>query len=80
MKIDTTLIEAENGKAIIIPEYLLKRLGIDSSSRICVEQVENTLVIRTSCRDGWEIAARECHHIGDDNLIIDEFFEEDFNE
>ena len=80
MKIDTKLIEVEEGMAIVIPSHILKRLNIDKHSKLCVELKGDSIVVCPSCRSGWDEAAMLCHHKGDDDLVIDEFFEEDTKE
>ncbi|MES2111515.1 MAG: AbrB/MazE/SpoVT family DNA-binding domain-containing protein [Bacteroidota bacterium] len=76
----SSLINIDNLKGIIIPEEFLKQCNIEN--KINMEVVANTIIISAiepDKRRGWAEAFKEMALNGDDELVIPDVFEdEDF--
>lgn len=77
----TNIINIGNSKGVILPASVLRELKIGEKSPVDISVSEGKIIIETSVRQGWELAAKECAERGDDELLMpDVFLEEGFEE
>ena len=71
-------------KGVIIPNDLLKTAQISENDQLDIDYSyqDDAIIIRktrTVTREGWSEAFKRLHLSGDDNLLIDDVFEDEFN-
>ena len=74
-----SIIKIGNSRGVIIPQGLLKALGLCESSPITLQvHSEGILLIKKeSARAGWSEAAQMMRENNDDDLLIPEVFEDE---
>jgi len=77
----TTIRKMGNSQGVLIPKPLLQQIGLLDQAEMLVE--DDALVLRkpkSRPREGWDEASREIAALGDDELVLGEFAnEEDAN-
>jgi antitoxin MazE len=67
-----------NSQGIVIPKPLLAQVGLEGHAEVTVER--DALVLRRpakTTRAGWAAAAKKIAGLGDDELVMGEFSNED---
>jgi hypothetical protein len=73
-----SIIKIGNSRGVIIPQGLLKALGLGESSPITFQvHSEGILIKKESARAGWSEAAQMMRENNDDDLLIPEVFEDE---
>ena len=73
-----SIIRIGNSRGVIIPQGLLKALGLCESSPITLQvHSEGILIKKESARAGWSEAAQMMRENNDDDLLIPEVFEDE---
>jgi len=76
---ETPIIKIGNSKGLRLPKSVLEKYGIKDKVELVLE--EEQIIIRPveTPRKGWSEAFIEMHETGEDDLLIDDVFEdEDF--
>ena len=76
---EAPIIKIGNSKGLRLPKSVLEKYSIKDKVELVLE--EEQIIIRPveTPRKGWSEAFKEMHEAGDDNLLIDDVFEdEDF--
>jgi antitoxin MazE len=73
----TKIVKIGNSRGLRLSKTLLEKYKIDDSVYLRLE--ENTIVIEPirKPREGWAESFKEMHNAGDDELLIDDVFEDD---
>ncbi|MDR9399073.1 AbrB/MazE/SpoVT family DNA-binding domain-containing protein [Salibacter sp.] len=78
---EVSVIKIGNSKGIRLSKELLKQYHIEDKVELIFKKGHIVLKPKKKPREGWEKAFEEMHKQGDDNLLIDDVFEdEDFEE
>jgi antitoxin MazE len=74
---EVQLIKIGNSKGFRISKTILERYNITDKMELILEK--NQLVLRpiSEPRKGWDLAFQEMHKNGDDQLLIEDVFEDD---
>ena len=74
---EVQLIKIGNSKGFRISKTILERYNITDKMELILEK--NQLVLRpiSEPRKGWNLAFQEMHKNGDDQLLIEDVFEDD---
>jgi antitoxin MazE len=74
---EVQVIKIGNSKGFRISKTILERYNITDKMELILEK--NQIVLRpiSEPRKGWDIAFQEMHKNGDDQLLIDDVFEDD---
>lgn len=74
---EVQVIKIGNSKGFRINKAILERYNITDKMELILEK--NQMVLRpiSEPRKGWDIAFQEMHKNGDDQLMIDDVFEDD---
>lgn len=71
------VIKIGNSKGIRIPKSILEHYEIRNALELILEKGRIILKPTTQPREGWEEAFSEMHKNGDDQLLIDDVFEDE---
>jgi len=72
------LVQIGNSKGVRIPKKILDRCQVEGSLDLSVENESIILrPVKKVSREGWDVAAKEMHGAGDDQLLIPDVFEDD---
>lgn len=74
------LIKIGNSQGIRLSKTILKKYNIKNSMKIFLEKDRIILVPTTEPRQGWEEHFKEMAENGDDQLLIDDVFEDEIFE
>jgi antitoxin MazE len=77
---EAPIIKIGNSKGLRLPKSVLEKYSIKDKVELVLE--EEQIIIRPveTPRKGWSEAFKEIHETGDDDLLIDDVFEdEDFD-
>jgi antitoxin MazE len=74
---DVSIIAIGNSKGIRLSKALLEKYNITDKVELILEKGYIILKPKTVPRDGWENAFKKMHENGDDNLLIDDVFEDE---
>jgi antitoxin MazE len=74
---DVSVIHIGNSKGIRLSKTLLEKYNIKDKVELIMEQGYIILKPKQEPRKGWEIAFEKMHENGDDNLLIDDVFEDE---
>jgi antitoxin MazE len=78
---DISVIPIGNSKGIRLSKTILEKYNITDKVELILEQVYMILKSKTEPRSGWDNAFKNMHDSGDDQLLIQDVFdEEDFEE
>jgi antitoxin MazE len=78
---DINIISIGNSKGIRLSKTILEKYKIKDSLELILEEDCIVLKPKKNARLGWENAFKEMHQKGDDNLLINDIFEdENFDE
>jgi antitoxin MazE len=78
---DINIISIGNSKGIRLSKTILEKYKIQDSVELILEEDCIVLKPKKTARMGWENAFKEMHQKGDDNLLINDIFEdENFDE
>jgi len=78
---DVSVIKIGNSKGIRLGKTLLEKYNIQDSVELILEEEYIILKPRIQPRKGWEEAFKEMHSHGEDELLIEDIFDdEDFKE
>jgi antitoxin MazE len=74
---EVQIIKIGNSKGFRISKTILERYNITDKMEMILEK--NQLVLRpiSEPRKGWDLAFQEMHKNGDDQLLIEDVFEDD---
>lgn len=74
---EVQIIKIGNSKGFRISKTILERYNITDKMELILEK--NQLVLRpiSEPRKGWDLAFQEMHKNGDDQLLIEDVFEDD---
>lgn len=74
---EVQLIKIGNSKGFRISKTILERYNITDKMELILEK--NQLILRpiSEPRKGWDLAFQEMHKNGDDQLLIEDVFEDD---
>ncbi len=77
----TNIIQIGNSKGIILPANLLQKSGLTLKSSVTLDLKEDgSIIIKPAPRQGWEEAAKQMAKAGDDELLLqDNFNDEDLD-
>ena len=74
-----SIIQIGNSKGLRLPKMLLEKYRFDR--KVELELRDDCIVIRpireSTPRQGWEAAFRQMHEQGDDELLIDDVFDDE---
>jgi len=74
---DVSVIHIGNSKGIRLSKTLLEKYNIKDKVELIMEQGYIILKPKQEPRKGWENAFEKMHENGDDNLLIDDVFEDE---
>ncbi|MFZ4101183.1 MAG: AbrB/MazE/SpoVT family DNA-binding domain-containing protein [Sphingobacterium thalpophilum] len=78
---DISVIPIGNSKGIRLSKTILEKYNITDKVELILEQGYMILKSKTEPRSGWDNAFKNMHDSGDDQLLIQDVFdEEDFEE
>lgn len=78
---EISVIRIGNSKGIRLAKTILEKYGIQDKVELILEEGYLILKPVRKPREGWEASFKEMHENGDDELLIDDIFEdEDFRE
>jgi antitoxin MazE len=79
--VDISVIPIGNSKGIRLSKTILEKYNITDKVELILEQGYMILKSKTEPRSGWDNAFKNMHDSGDDQLLIQDVFdEEDFEE
>lgn len=74
----TNIIQIGNSKGIIIPSNILRKSKLSLKSEVEVGcNDDGSISIKASPRQGWAEAAKQMANVGDDELLIQETFNDE---
>jgi antitoxin MazE len=71
------VINIGNSKGIRLPKTILEKYSIRDKVELILEKGYIILTPKTEPRKGWDEAFQEMHQQGDDQLLMDDVFEDD---
>lgn len=74
---DLSIIAVGNSKGIRLPKTLLEKYNITDKVELILEKGYIILKPKSEPRKGWEKSFKKMHENGDDNLLINDFFEDE---
>lgn len=74
---DISVISIGNSKGIRLSKTILEKYNIEDTVELILEKSYIILKPKSSPRKGWEKAFKLMHERGDDQLIIDDVFEDE---
>jgi antitoxin MazE len=74
---DLSIISVGNSKGIRLPKTLLDKYNIKDKVEVILEKGYIILKPKTQPRQGWENEFKKMHEAGDDNLLINDVFEDE---
>jgi antitoxin MazE len=77
---DVSVISVGNSKGIRLPKTLLEKYNITDKVELILEKGYIILKPKAEPRKGWDKAFKQMHENGDDNLLINDMFEDEKHE
>jgi antitoxin MazE len=78
---EVSVINIGNSKGIRLSKTILEQYNIKDKVELILEEGQIVLKAAPKPREGWDEAFRQMHAAGDDQLILDDVFEdENFDE
>ena len=77
---DLTIINIGSEKDIVIPKAILDEYGITDKVEFLFEDEHIVLKPKSKLRKNWAEAFKRMHENGDDELLIDDVFEDEIFE
>jgi antitoxin MazE len=74
---EVSVIKIGNSKGIRFSKTIIDRYNIKDTVDLIMDEEQIIIKPSTKPRKGWDAAFTEMHENGDDNLIINEIFEEE---
>ena len=74
------IINIGNSKGIRLPKALLEQYNISDTIELILEKGRIILKAKSVPRKGWEKSFKQMHEKGDDQLLIDDVFEDEIFE
>jgi antitoxin MazE len=74
---DIPIVYIGNSKGIRLPKTLLEKYNITDKVELILEKGYIILKPKTQPRQGWEKAFEKMHKNSDDNLLINDVFEDE---
>jgi antitoxin MazE len=74
---DINIISIGNSNGIRLSKTIIEKYKIQDSVELILEEDCIVLKPKKTARNGWEDAFREMHQKDDDNLLIDDVFEDE---
>lgn len=71
------VVQIGNSKGIRLPKALLDKYKITDQVELILEKEHIILKSKTNPRSGWEKAFKNMHAAGDDELLINDVFEDE---
>lgn len=72
-----SIISVGNSKGIRLPKTLLEKYNITDKVELILEKGYIILKPKAEPRKGWEKSFKKMHENGDDNLLINDIFEDE---
>jgi antitoxin MazE len=73
----TNIIRIGNSKGLLLSKTLLKQYNIKESVELILEKDHIKILPIPSPRAGWSTKFKQMHENGDDQLLIDDVFEDE---
>jgi antitoxin MazE len=74
---DISIIPIGNSKGIRLPKTVLEKYNIVDTLELILEKDHIILKPQTSARVGWEKAFKKMHESGEDQLLMNDVFEDE---
>ena len=74
---EISIVNIGNSKGIILPKRILEKYSIGDKIEIFLEKDYIILKPKVEPRKGWEKAFKKMHENGDDQLLMDDVFEDE---
>jgi antitoxin MazE len=74
---EVSVISIGNSKGIRLPKAVIDKYNIKDTIELVLEEDSIVLKPKASPRKGWEESFKEMHDNGDDQLLIDDIFEDE---
>lgn len=74
---EVSVIPIGNSKGIRLSKTLLEKYNITDKVELILEKGHIILKAKTKPREGWDEAFKEMHANGDDQLLIDDVFDDE---
>ena len=74
---EVQVINIGNSKGIRLPKAILEQYNISDTLELILEKGRIILKPKSIPRKGWEKSFKQMHANGDDNLLIDDIFEDE---
>lgn len=74
---DIPIVYIGNSKGIRLPKTLLEKYNITDKVELILEKGYIIIKPKTQPRQGWEKTFEKMHKNGDDNLLINDVFEDE---
>lgn len=74
---ELSIIQIGNSKGIRLSKTILEKYDIRDTVEVILEKGFIVLKPKSSPRKGWEKAFRKMHERGDDNLIMNDVFDDE---
>lgn len=71
------VINIGNSKGIRLSKTILKRYNISTSVELILEKDHLTIIPKSEPRKGWDVAFKQMSENGNDQLLIDDVFEDE---
>jgi antitoxin MazE len=74
---EISIVQIGNSKGIRLSKTILEKYDIRDTVEVILEKGYIVLKPKTSPRKGWEKAFKKMHDRGDDNLLMNDVFEDE---
>ncbi len=74
---ELSIVQIGNSKGIRLSKTILEKYDIKDTVEVILEKGFIVLKPKATPRKGWEKAFKKMHERGDDNLIMNDVFEDD---
>lgn len=74
---ELSVINIGNSKGIRLPKTILEKYNINDKIELILEKGYIILKPKSEPRKNWEKAFKEMHESGDDQLLMDDIFEDE---
>lgn len=74
---EVSIIKIGNSKGLRLSKEILERYNIKDTVEMILEKGQIILKPKSAPRKGWDSAFKKMHNNGDDNLLLDDVFEDE---
>lgn len=74
---EVSVIKIGNSKGLRLSKEILERYNIKDTVEMILEKGQIILKPKSAPRKGWDFAFKKMHNNGDDNLLMDDLFEDE---